>query len=93
MVADRLIKGGEFHVLNQSSRRMPPSATTSRYQKNQLEAFIKALKTKLLDRKSGFGKEYLKLLVNESRIKDNQIEITGSYSALAHLWKKQKALS
>ena len=51
---------------------------------NQLEAFTKALQTKLLDRKSGFGKEYLKLLVSEIRIKDNQAEITGSYSALAH---------
>ncbi len=51
---------------------------------NQLEAFTKALRTKLLDRKSGFGKEYLKLLVNEIRIKGNQAEITGSYSALAY---------
>ncbi len=51
---------------------------------NQLEAFTKALRTKLLDIKSGFGKEYLKLLVSEIRIKGNQAEITGSYSALAH---------
>jgi site-specific DNA recombinase len=51
---------------------------------NQLEAFTKALRNRLLDRSSGFGKEYLKLLVNEIRIKDNQAEITGSYSALAH---------
>ena len=51
---------------------------------NQLEAFTKALRSKLLDRSSGFGKEYLKLLVSEIRIKNNQAEITGSYSALAH---------
>ncbi len=51
---------------------------------NQLEAFTKALRNKLLDRSSGFGKEYLKLLINEIRIKDNRAEITGSYSALAH---------
>jgi len=51
---------------------------------NQLEAFTKALRNKLLDKSSGFGKEYLKLLINEIRIKDNQAEITGSYSALAH---------
>ena len=58
--------------------------------KNQLEAFTKALRTKLLDRKSGFGKEYLKLLVSEIRIKDNQAEITGSYSALAHAVEETK---
>ena len=57
---------------------------------NQLEAFTKALRTKLLDRKSGFGKEYLKLLVSEIRIKNNQAEITGSYSALAHAVEETK---
>jgi|CXWL01.1.fsa_nt_gi DNA invertase Pin-like site-specific DNA recombinase len=57
---------------------------------NQLEAFTKALRTKLLDRSSGFGKEYLKLLVSEIRIKDNQAEITGSYSALAHAVEESK---
>ncbi len=51
---------------------------------NQLTAFIKALRSKLLDSSSGFGKEYLKLLVNEIRVKGNQAEISGSYSALAH---------
>ena len=50
---------------------------------NQLTAFTKALRTKLLDRAGGFGKEYLKLLVREIRVKGNQAEISGSYSALA----------
>ena len=51
---------------------------------NQLEAFTKALRSKLLNRSSGVGKEYLKLLVSEIRINGHQAEITGSYSALAH---------
>jgi hypothetical protein len=50
---------------------------------NQLTAFTTALRSKLLDRTSGFGKEYLKLLVSEIRVMGNQAEITGSYSALA----------
>jgi hypothetical protein len=50
---------------------------------NQLTAFTTALRSKLLDRTSGFGKEYLKLLVSEIRVKGNQAEITGSYSALS----------
>ena len=36
------------------------------------------------------GKEYLKFLVSEIRIKDNQAEITGSYSALAHAIEESK---
>jgi site-specific DNA recombinase len=51
---------------------------------NQLTVFAKALRSRLMDRSSGFGKEYLKLLVSEIRIKGNQAEMTGSYSALAH---------
>ena len=51
---------------------------------NQLTAFTMALRSRLMDRSSGFGKECLKLLVSEIRIKGNQAEITGSYSALAH---------
>lgn len=42
-------------------------------------------RNRLRDRSSGFGKEYLNLLVSEIRIKDNQAEITGSYSTLAHM--------
>ncbi|PTQ78874.1 DNA invertase Pin-like site-specific DNA recombinase [Nitrosomonas oligotropha] len=57
---------------------------------NQLETFTKALRAKLLDRSSGFGKEYLKLLVSEIRIKNNQAEITGSYSAFAHAVEESK---
>jgi len=49
----------------------------------QIGAFSKALRTKLLDRNSSFGKEYLKLLVNEIRIEGKQAQITGSYAALA----------
>jgi len=57
---------------------------------NQFEAFTKALRSKLLDRSSGFGKEYLKLLVSEIRINGHQAEITGSYSALAHAIDESK---
>jgi len=41
------------------------------------------LRSKLLDRNSKFGKEYLKLLVNEIRIEGNEAQISGSYAALA----------
>ncbi len=57
---------------------------------NQLEAFTKALRSKLLGRSSGFGKEYLKLLVSGIRINGHQAEITGSYSALAHAIDESK---
>ena len=50
----------------------------------QIDAFSKALRSKLLDRDSGFGKEYLKLLVSEIRIEGKEAQITGSYAALAN---------
>jgi DNA invertase Pin-like site-specific DNA recombinase len=48
-----------------------------------INAFTKALRIKLLDRDSSFGKEYLRLLVSEIRIEKNAARITGSYAALA----------
>lgn len=48
-----------------------------------IKAFSTALRSKLLDRESKFGKEYLKLLVNEIRINGNEAEISGSYAVLA----------
>ena len=48
-----------------------------------INAFTKALRSKLLDRGSKFGKEYLRVLVNEIRIAGNEAQISGSYSALA----------
>jgi len=48
----------------------------------QVDAFCRALRSKLFDRASNFGKEYLKLLVDEIRVQGKQISIRGSYSAL-----------
>ena len=48
-----------------------------------IKAFSTALRSKLLDRESRFGKEYLKLLVNEITIKGDEAEISGSYAVLA----------
>lgn len=48
----------------------------------QVDLFCKALRTKLLDRSSGFGKEYLRRLVSEIRLTGNQAKISGSKAAL-----------
>ena len=45
--------------------------------------FTRALKARLLDTASGFGKTYLNLLVDEIRLDDNKLHIEGSYGALA----------
>ena len=50
-----------------------------------------ALKIRLQDRASNFGKEYLKLLVDEIRIEGKEIRISGSYAALAGVLEKTKA--
>ena len=49
----------------------------------QVDLFCKALRSKLMDRSSGFGKEYLRRLVGEIRLTGNQAEISGSTAALA----------
>ncbi len=51
--------------------------------KNEIEAFCKALKKRFNDSESGFGKAYIKLLVDEIRIEKKQAVMTGSYGALA----------
>ena len=61
-------------------REMP----TDLLQPQHIKAFSKALRAKLLDRNSRFGKDYLKLLVNEIKIEGNEAHISGSYDALAY---------
>ena len=51
--------------------------------KKHIAAFCTALKEKLLDRASNFGKEYLKLLVDEIKVVKKEVHLSGSYSALA----------
>jgi hypothetical protein len=46
-------------------------------------AFSKVLRSKLLDRESKFGKDYLKVLVKGIRVDGKEAEIIGSYAALA----------
>ena len=55
-----------------------------------VDGFCRALNSKLFDRASNFGKEYLKLLVDEIRVQERQINIRGSYSALALAVKTTK---
>ena len=55
----------------------------SRPGKNHITAFCKALKERFQDKASNFGKEYLKLLVNEIMIVKDKVRLTGSYSSLA----------
>lgn len=51
--------------------------------KKHIAAFCSALKERLCDRASNFGKEYLKLLVKEIRVDKKEVHLSGSYSALA----------
>jgi site-specific DNA recombinase len=55
-----------------------------------VDGFCRALKEKLLDRASSFGKEYLKLLVDRIEVQRRRVSIRGSYSALAMALKTTK---
>ncbi len=49
----------------------------------QLQKFTHALRTRLVDTASGFGKAYLNLLVDEIRLDGSELHTKGSYRALA----------
>jgi site-specific DNA recombinase len=49
-------------------------------------AFTRALRTRLLDTGSEFGKAYLNLLVDEIRLDGNELRIKGSFQALARVF-------
>jgi site-specific DNA recombinase len=62
----------------------------SKISQSKISAFCSALKEKLQDRSSNFGKEYLRLLVDEIRFKGKEVIIRGSYGALAGMLGKTK---
>src|SRR3989304_3898490 len=72
---------GEFSAYSGLKRQkeMPQHFLSS----SHVTAFCPALKSRLLDRTSGFGRRYLRLLVDEIRVMGKEIRIRGSYSALA----------
>ena len=47
----------------------------------KIEAFTKALEARMKD-SSGFGKAYLRMLVDEIRLEGNELKIRGSYAKL-----------
>ena len=48
-----------------------------------VQKFTRALRARLLDTASGFGKAYLNLMVEEIRLDGNKLHLQGSYRALA----------
>ena len=48
------------------------------------------MRVKLLDRESGFSKQYLRLLVSEIRVLGNEVRMTGSKAALASAMLQKK---
>ncbi len=48
-----------------------------------VEAFTKTLRAKLLDRNSKLAKDYLRFLIEKITVKGKEVEISGSYEALA----------
>jgi DNA invertase Pin-like site-specific DNA recombinase len=50
----------------------------------KVEAFCRAMRRRLLDTESGFGKAYLKLFVEEIRLEGKTVILRGSNGTLAH---------
>mgnify|MGYP001017877701 CR=1 FL=1 len=56
----------------------------------QVDAFCSVLSQKLKDKESNFGKEYLRLLVDEIRVEGREVFLKGSHKALAGIIQKTK---
>ena len=54
----------------------------SKIKSKNIEKFCTTLKARLKDKTQKFGKDYLRLLVDEIKIKGKEIYLKGSYSAL-----------
>jgi DNA invertase Pin-like site-specific DNA recombinase len=65
---------------HKQQRQMP----TSLLKPKNIGLFTQALRKKLLAQDSSFSKDYLRLLVQEIRIKGREATMTGSYAALAN---------
>jgi site-specific DNA recombinase len=57
----------------------------------KIDTFCKALKQRLQDKESNFGKDYLSLLVDEINVEGNEVRLRGSYGALAGMLSRTKA--
>ena len=62
-----------------SKKEMPVAKITPK----NISSFCSSLKEMLMDRSSHFGKEYLKLLLNEIKVIKKEVHLQGSYTALA----------
>ena len=65
---------------------LPIKAITPKH----IDAFCYALKRQFNNPASNFGKGYLRVLVDEIRVKNNKAEIRGSYGALAQVMSNLK---
>ena len=49
-----------------------------------------ALRSKLMDRRTCFGREYLKLLLKEVRVKDGKVQVRGGNKGIIHALKTEE---
>jgi site-specific DNA recombinase len=68
-------------------KEMPLSQLSTK----KIDAFCNALKQRLQDKDCNFGKEYLRLLVDEIKVDGKEVRLQGSYGAVAGLLNKSKA--
>lgn len=50
---------------------------------HHVQGFSRALHSRLKDRETGFGKDYLRLLVDDATVTDKEVLGRGSYAKLA----------
>jgi hypothetical protein len=60
---------------------------------NRIKGFCNTLQTKLFDKESSFGREYLKVLIEEIRIDGKEVRMSGSYARNAVMGRSLDANS
>lgn len=92
--AQKLKARRESVLIEMAGARQQKALPVDKITSTQIAAFGNAFRAKLLDRESGFSKQYLRLLVNEIRVTGKEVQMTGSKAALlgAVLEKKMGTL-
>ncbi|WP_368492575.1 recombinase family protein [Janthinobacterium sp. Marseille-P9896] len=88
--AQKLKARRESILIEMAGTRRDSAMPLDKINAGQIDAFGKAMRTKLLDRENGFSKQYLRLLVSEIRVEGKEVRMTGSKEALLNLMAQKK---
>ena len=67
--------------------KAPGTLPSNLLQQKHIDALTKLVRARFLEN-GPFAKQYLQLLVDEIRVNRQEVKLTGSYGAVAQLWRE-----